>query len=79
MFGTLPNLIPTPDAEQIVPGGLVKQSSWLASHHDEGGGEPVMFEDLAVRTDKGQVETHWGGGRQVCLSKANIADVRLAE
>ena len=72
-------MIPTPDTEQIIPGGFVKQSSGLAGHHDEGGGEPVVLEDLSVRADKSEIETNWGGGGQVLATKPDIADVRLAQ
>ena len=63
--GPGPNLIPTPDTQQIVPGGLVKQPSRLAGHHDEGDGEPVKVEDMVGRTDEGDIESHRGGRRQI--------------
>ena len=37
----------------------------LTGHHDEGCGEPVAAEHLALGTDEGQVEPHWGRRRQV--------------
>ena len=37
----------------------------LTGHHDEGRGEPVAAEDLALGTDEGQVESHRGRRRQV--------------
>ena len=44
-------------------------STDLTSHHDEGGGEPVMFEDLASGTDEGEVETDWRGRSHVWSNK----------
>ena len=37
----------------------------LTGHHDEGCGEPVPAEHLALRTDEGQAEPDWGRRRQV--------------
>ena len=41
----------------------------LTSHHNERSGEPVVFEDLASRTDEGEVETHGGCRSHVWSNK----------
>ena len=49
----------------------------LARHHDEGGGEPVLLEHLALGADEGEVEAHRRGWSQVLLPESNIADLSL--
>ena len=42
----------------------------LAGHHNEGGGEPVLLEHLALGTDEGEVEANRRSGSHVCNKKA---------
>ena len=36
----------------------VRGNTDLAGHHDEGGGEPGVTEDLVVVADEGEIEAH---------------------
>ena len=44
---------------------MIRCLAHLTGHHDEGCGEPVAAEHLALGTDEGQVEAHRGRRRQV--------------
>ena len=56
---------PTENTFVYLPVGLVEGAVVLAGHHDEGGGEPVVVEHLALGADEGDVEPHGRCRRQV--------------
>ena len=50
---------------------------YLTGHHDEGSGEPVVFEDLTVRTDEGEVEPHRRSRSEVLVPEPDVRYLRL--
>ena len=53
-------------------------STDLTGHHEKRRGKPVVVEDLALRADECEIETHWRGWSQVCRTKPHVADVCIS-
>ena len=56
----------------------LSSSTDLTGHHEKRRGKPVVVENLALRADKSEIETHGRGWSQVCRTKPHVADVCIS-